>query len=163
MNYIDNVRRNHALEHATVSLLLGKLGPQIRVIGRASHNGFFIYGDFPADLVAECAHEGLARLQHGEAYWAVTPHCGTNIATAGILAGLSAAAVLGNAGHRRENLGNAMVAGMLAVTISQPIGRMIQRRFTTSADLAGTEIIAIETKPSGRYHKIKTRRLASAA
>lgn len=163
MDYIDNVRRNHALEHATVSLLLGRLGPQIRLVGRASNDGFFIYGDVPADLLAECAQEGLARLQRGEAYWAVTPLCGTNIATAGILAGLSAAAVMGAGSRKKDNVGNAIVAGMLAVTIAQPVGRLIQKHFTTSPDLEGTEIVAIETKPNGHFHKVKTRRVATAA
>jgi hypothetical protein len=161
LNYIDNVRRNHALEHATVSLLLGRLGPQIRLVGRASNDGFFIYGDVPGDLLQECAHEGLARLKGGEGFWAVTPLCGTNIATAGILAGLSTMAVLGGNGRRRDKMGNAMVAGMLAVTVAQPLGRLIQRHVTTSPDLDGTEIVSIETRNNGRYHKVKTRRDAA--
>src|SRR3990172_9188106 len=82
--FIGDVRRNHALEHATVSLLISRLGPDLRLIGRASGDGFFIYGDVPSDLLSECAQEGLARLKRGEAFWAVTPLCGTNLATAGV-------------------------------------------------------------------------------
>lgn len=161
-DYITNVRRNHALEHATVQLLIAKLGPTFRLVGRASNDGFFIYGNVPSDKVAECAKEGLERLQRGEAYWAVTSLCGTNIATAGILAGLSTMAVLGDGSRKKDRTSSAVVAGMLAVTVAQPLGRLIQQHFTTSPDLAGTEIVSIETKPGGRYHKVKTRRNAGA-
>ena len=157
LNYIDNVRRNHALEHATVSLLLAKLGPDIRLVGRASGDGFFIYGDVPTQILADCASEGLARLQRGESFWAVTPLCGTNIATAGALAAISSLAVLGN-GHRRDKLGNAIMASMFAVTLAQPIGRWIQKNVTTSPDLEDTSIVSIESRASGRFHKVRTRR-----
>lgn len=157
LNYIDNVRRNHALEHATVSLLLAKLGPDIRLVGRASGDGFFIYGDVPTQILADCASEGLARLQRGEAFWAVTPLCGTNIATAGALAAISSLAVLGN-GQRRDRLGNAIMASMFAVTLAQPIGRWIQKNVTTSPDLEETSIVSIESRADGRFHKVRTRR-----
>jgi hypothetical protein len=159
---IGDIRRNHALEHATVSLLLSRIGPDLRLVGRATGDGFFIYGDVPADLLGECAREGLARLQRGEAFWAVTPLCGTNLATAGILATLSTMAVLGN-GDRRERLPNAILAGIFAVTIAQPLGRMIQRYITTSPDLADTEIVAVESRRNGRYFKVRTRRAQPAA
>ena len=154
---IGDVRRNHALEHATVSLLISRLGPDLRLIGRATGDGFFIYGDVPADVLGQCAQEGLVRLKRGEAFWAVTPLCGTNLATAGILASLSTMAVIGNSG-RKDKLPNAIVAGILAVTIAQPIGRLIQRHITTSPDLLDTEIVSIERRGNGRYYKVRTRR-----
>jgi hypothetical protein len=157
--FIGDVRRNHALEHATVSLLIGRLGPDLRVVGRASGDGFFLYGDMPEPLLTQCAHEALSRLQRGEAFWAVTPHCGTNIATAGTLAGLASMAVLGNGKHK-DRLGMTIIACMGAVIASQPIGRMIQRYLTTSPDLADTSIVSIETK-NGRFYKVRTRRQAA--
>src|ERR1051325_2073715 len=93
--YLADVRRNHALEHATVQLLLARLGPNIRLVGRASGDGFFIYGNVPADAITECAREGLHRLQSGEAFWAVTSLCGTNIATSGVLTAMPALAAAG--------------------------------------------------------------------
>jgi hypothetical protein len=160
-HYINDVRRNHALEHATVSILLGRRGPDLRVMGRASADGFFLYTDTPPALLAECVDEALVRLQRGEAFWAVTPHCGTNIATAGILAGLGSALALGN-GKRSDRLGLAMIAGMVAVVVSQPLGRLIQRHLTTSADLANTEVVSIETK-NERLYKVRTRRMTGEA
>ena len=143
--YITNVRRNHALEHATVSLLLGRLGPDIRVVGRASADGFFLYGDIPNELLSQCAQEALTRLQRGEAFWAVTPHCGTNIATTGVLAGLSTLAVT-SANGQKDRVSRAILVSMLAVVVAQPLGRLIQRHLTTSPDLIGTEIVAIEPR-----------------
>src|SRR5688572_14251227 len=105
LDFLENVRRNHALEHATVSLLISRLGPDLRLVGRASGDGFFIYGDVPPHMLAECAKEGLARLKRGESFWAVTPLCGTNLATAGILASLSTMAVIGSA-SRKDRMGS---------------------------------------------------------
>jgi uncharacterized protein DUF6391 len=158
--YLTDVRRNHALEHATVSLLMGRVGPDLRVAGRASSDGFFLYADAPLALLTECVNEALTRLQRGEAFWAVTPHCGTNIATAGILAGLGSAMVLGN-GKRSERIGGAMIASMAAIVISQPVGRWIQKYITTSPDLDGVEIVSIETK-NERFYRVRTRRVAPA-
>jgi hypothetical protein len=160
--FIGDVRRNHALEHATVSLLLSRLGPDLRLIGRATGDGFFIYGDVPSDVLSQCAREGLTRLQRGEAFWAVTPLCGTNLATAGVLASLSTMAVIGN-GSRKDKLGSAIIAGIAAVTIAQPLGRLIQRHITTSPDLDDTEIVAIESRGNGRYFKVRTRRVVAAS
>ena len=158
---IHNTRRNHALEHATVQLLIAKLGPDLRLAGRASQNGFFLYGNLPSEAVTQCTHEALQRLKSGEGYWAVTSLCGTNIATAGILAGLASTVALGSG--KKRNLQGAMLAGMVAVTVAQPLGRYIQRYITTSPDLEGTEIVSIETKPNSRMHRVTTRRVAAEA
>jgi hypothetical protein len=160
--FVGSVRRNHALEHATVQLLISKLGPDLRLIGRASGDGFFIYGDVPPVALADCARDGLERLQRGEAFWAVTPLCGTNLATAGVLASVASFAVLGDS-PRKDKLGSAMFAGIIAVTLAQPLGRLIQRYLTTSPDLADTEIVSIESRPDGRFHKVRTRRLEAAS
>ncbi|HLF08319.1 MAG TPA: DUF6391 domain-containing protein [Dehalococcoidia bacterium] len=157
--YFGDVRRNHALEHATVSLLLSRLGPNLRLVGRASGDGFFIYGSVPSEVLSQCAQEGLARLQRGEGYWAVTPLCGTNIATAGVLTALASLAVAGNG--QKGRLGTAIAAAMLAVTAAQPLGRLIQQHLTTSPDLEGTQIVSVETRAGGRLHKVRTRRQAA--
>ena len=41
---INSVRRNHALEHATITLMLAQQGP-MRVIGRAGPDGFYVYAN----------------------------------------------------------------------------------------------------------------------
>jgi hypothetical protein len=161
-NIIRSVRRNHALEHATISILLGRLGPGVRMVGRATRNGFYIYGDVPTDRVKESAAEGLARLKRGEVGLAVSPLCGTNLAVAGLLAGASSLLALGNRG-RLERLPNVLLSAMVAVLAAQPLGRLVQRHVTTSHDLAGMEIVAVQQGGQGpaRYHKVETRLRAS--
>jgi hypothetical protein len=157
--YLQDVRRNHALEHATVQLLLARLGPNLRLVGRAGGNGFFLYGSVPADAVRECAQEALRRLQQGEAFWAVTSYCGTNIAVSGFLA--AAASLAAHGRSKKGGFGNAVTAAMFALVVAQPVGRLIQQHITTSPDLDGTEIVSIETQPGGRLHKVRTRRQAA--
>src|SRR5262245_3508682 len=96
---ITAMQRNHALEHGTVTIMLGRPGARYRLIGRAVSDGFYIYGRVPTDLLAECAEEALARFHRGEGSLAVTPLCGTNIAVAGVLAGTLATLAMG--GNRK--------------------------------------------------------------
>jgi hypothetical protein len=159
---IGSVRRNHALEHATVSILMGRLGPGVRMVGRATGNGFYIYGDVPTDRLEESAAEGLERLKRGEASLAVSPLCGTNLAVAGLMAGASSLLALGNR-SRLERLPNVLLSATVAVLAAQPLGRLVQRHITTSSDLADMEIVGIRQGEHGaaRYHKVETRRRGS--
>jgi hypothetical protein len=156
---IGAVRRNHALEHATVSILLGRLGPGVRMVGRATADGFYIYGDIPTDRLEESAAEGLERLKRGEAGLAVSPLCGTNLAVAGLLAGASSLLALGNR-SRLERLPNVLLSATIAVLAAQPLGRLAQRHITTSPDLADMEIVGVRQGGHGvaRHHKVETRR-----
>jgi hypothetical protein len=156
------VRRNHALEHATIAVLLHKLGRDIRVVGRATRDGYYLYADVPTELVEQCTTEALRRLKSGEGHLAVSSLCGTNLAVAGALAGTASLVTLGN-GRRGERLPNVMLASMLAVVAAQPIGRLVQKHLTTSPDLADTEIVGIKLGGRGnaRFHKVQTRRGAA--
>src|SRR2546428_9036412 len=111
---INAVRRNHALEHATISILLNRHGP-MRVVGRAVPDGFYIYGDVPTERLRELADEALTRLQRGEADLAVSPLCGRNIAVAGVLAGLGSSAARAAGPRRAGGVSGAIMAAMLAV------------------------------------------------
>jgi hypothetical protein len=155
---INTVRRNHALEHATITVLLQHLGRPTRVVGRAAADGFYIHSDIPPDRIRESAHEGLARLQAGETSLAISPLCGTNIAVAGLLAGFASILTLGS-GSRRERLPQVLTATMLAVLAAQPVGRWVQKHLTTSPDMEGIKIVDVE--PVGKLfpnlHKVRTR------
>ena len=149
------IRRNHALEHGTVTVLLGRRGTPPRLAGRAVPDGFYIYGRLPADELLSCAREALARMQAGEARLAVTPLCGTNIAVAGVLGALGTFAALG----RRPSLGrlpNAFTLASLGVTLSQPLGRWVQQAVTTRPDLDRVSITGIRRGAGGWIHKIET-------
>jgi hypothetical protein len=152
--WIHNIRRNHALEHATVQIMLARLGPTFHLVGRAASDGFFIFGDIPADVLTESAHDALSRLKRGEDYWAITPLCGTNIAITGIMSSLATIAVL-KSGTRSRQMDKAITASMFAVVLARPVGRWLQR-YTTSADLGRTEIVRVEQR-SKRFFKVITR------
>ncbi|MBI4299792.1 MAG: hypothetical protein HY677_01550 [Chloroflexi bacterium] len=84
-NVFDATRQNHALEHATVSILVNRLGMAVRLAGRATPGGFYLYGDIPEETVSAAAEEALGRLSQGESDLAVSTLCGTIIAVAAVL------------------------------------------------------------------------------
>ena len=158
---IGSVRRNHALEHATIAVLAARLGHDIRLVGRASFSGFYLYGETNEEQVRESAQEALRRLRGGEGYLAISPMCGTNLAVAGLLAGLSSLLALGNR-SRLERTPNVLLASMLAVLAAQPLGGLAQKHLTTHPDLSDTELVSIRRggRGAGRFLKVNTRRAA---
>src|SRR5579859_1301577 len=73
------VRQNHALEHATVTILTNDL-PGLSVSARSNLRGFTIFADLDPVLVRRAADEAMERLRAGEAELAIHPNCGTNLA-----------------------------------------------------------------------------------
>ncbi len=156
MDILASVRRNHALEHATIAVLMARAGPNVRLVGRASTDGFYLYGDVPTDKVRESAAEALARLREGESQLAISPLCGTNLAVAGILAGLASLIALGGR-SRLERLPNVLTAAVLAVVGAQPLGRLVQKHLTTTADVQGLEIVGVTAGHNlTTSHKVET-------
>ncbi len=138
--WIARTRRNHALEHATINVL-GQRCPHLHLIGRSTPNGFYLYGDVATEDVMAAATEALARLQRGERGLAVHARCGTNLATAGVLAGLSSFFVMsGRSKSRLEKLPQVLLAATAAIIVAQPLGRTLQERLTTSTKLEGVVI-----------------------
>ena len=156
-NLINALRRNHALEHATIAVLARRMDLNVRLVGRASFDGFYIYGSIPSEAIKEAASEGLARLQRGESELAVSPLCGTNITVAGILAGIACLLALGNK-NRRQRLPQAILAATWAIMLSYPLGRAVQKYVTTSANLSNVSIKRITRRGIGRQvlYKVET-------
>ena len=157
LDFITALRRNHALEHATMSVLLGKIRAGSRLVGRATPNGFYIYGDTSTEEVSQAAEEGLARLKQGEHNLAVSPFCGTNLVATAMLTGV--AAMLAMRGQKRTNrLPQVLLATLTAVTLAQPVGRLAQKHLTTTADVTALNIAGVTSKGAGMRtrHKIRT-------
>jgi hypothetical protein len=144
MPVVRQVRRNHGLEHATVTILSSRIR-SLRMSGRSSANGFVLFGDVPTEMVEAAAHEALKRMRDGEHHLAIHPNCGTNLVTTGMLTSL--VALLGFAGTKRRDSFNrlpvVMVMMMAAVLYSQPLGMSLQKYFTTDGDPADLEIIGV--------------------
>lgn len=144
------VRRNHGIEHATVSLLTARRADR-RIVARSDTRGFIIFGDIETDELELAVAEALRRLQAGEAHLAVHPNCGTNFVTSGLLAGLAAWAVTSlsvasdqpGEGRKRsawEALPTAFTAATLALFAAQPLGHTLQEFVTTSAQVQGVRL-----------------------
>jgi hypothetical protein len=147
---VSRVRRNHALEHATMNVL-GERYRNLRLVARSSPSGFYVYGDVDTDGVIAAAQEGLRRLKAGQRQMAVHPTCGTNLAVAGILAGMGAFLALGGLSRNRpkgflRNLARlplACAAAMLGVLAAQPLGPLLQAHVTTQADVGELRIVDV--------------------
>ena len=158
--WLDSIRRNHALEHATVAVLLAQSGPR-RLAGRAGVDGFVIVGEVDTDALDRAAKEALRRLQAGQSSLAVSPLCGTNIVVTAALAALGATLMLAF-GRGGQRLPNAFMAAMVCAVAGQPGGRMVQRHLTTLADHGEVEIVGTHSL-FGRMHKVETRRSEGTA
>ena len=156
MSVINDIRQNHALEHATITLLQKQLEGNVRLIGRASLTGFYLYGDVPTKAVEKAAKEALRRLQEGEEDLAVSSMCGTNLVVAGLAAGLaSIIAARGHSGLRR--LDRVFTASIAAMLLAQPLGRLAQKHITTTPDLMNVSIARVVRKVEGKQtrHKVE--------
>lgn len=159
---LSRVRRNHGLEHATIHVLTERY-PNTTFIGRSDGRGFFIYGQVPTEAVWNAVREALERLRNGERALAIHPTCGTNLVTAGILAGTASfLSLLGTKDEdwrkRLQRLPTAVAATTLALLIAQPIGRAAQEHLTTEPNPGSLEIVAVHPLRSGRgnVHRVLT-------
>lgn len=150
---INRVRRNHALEHATIHVLSGKLR-NVSLVGRSTANGFYLYGNVTVEQVSQAVDEALARLRNGERELAVHPGCGTNLVASSSLGGLAAFSVLGLAPRRGrfdlDRLPLAIGAIMLGVIVGQPLGMRLQARVTTNGDPGDLRVRSVTQIAEGR-------------
>ena len=91
---IDSARKNHALEHATMTILADRY-KGVRMLGHSSPAGFILMADLPTEIVTEAVLEAKRRLENGEPNLAVHPNCGTNMAVSSLAGSAVAFSVLG--------------------------------------------------------------------
>lgn len=157
---LRRVRRNHALEHATVTLMLeeGVSGP---LGGYSTPWGFFIVGSLSSEQLTRIVGQALENLSAGHSEMAISPHCGTNMAIAALISGALTRVVLGKKRQGRwKRLPLVLVAVVVGAVLSRPLGAVIQRRFTTLADMEGLEVIAVRKAWPGdvpKLHRVVTR------
>ena len=159
----NRVRRNHALEHATLHILQEK-GISGRLGGISDAGGFWIYGDVPTETLLLAAQEALKRLADGESGLAVHPNCGTNLAVgalaAGGLAWVGMRGTKGKIGRRIARLPIAVLMGIIGYQVAKPLGPKIQEQVTTNADVSGMEVAQVlrhEMVNGISVHRVSTR------
>ena len=148
MEPFATVRRHHAIEHATVTILTER-NPTLRLIGRSDTTGFNIYGEVDKDELNDAALRALARLQNGESALAIHPRCGTNLVVAGLLTALAAILAIGRK-PRLDRIPNVILATTFAAFVAQPLCATLQARVTTSPDARGARIAAIRASQMGQ-------------
>src|SRR6266516_5775841 len=113
-------RQNHALEHATMTILSG-LVPNLSISARAHSRGFIIFGDADLGQLRRALDEALRRLQAGEAELAISPNCGTNLVvgftmvTVGTLLGMTSS-------RARTRIASTAVSSVAGLMAARPLG-----------------------------------------
>ncbi|HRX05321.1 MAG TPA: DUF6391 domain-containing protein, partial [Anaerolineae bacterium] len=101
--FLRRVRQHHAVEHATITILMAR-NPGLQLVGgRSDHRGFYIYGPVQTSALSTAVEEALRRLKNGEARLAIHPNCGTNLVTTGTLAGVAALTAAAIGRYRRAS------------------------------------------------------------
>jgi len=135
------IRQNHALEHATITILGDRI-PELRVSARSSSDGFIIFGDVDLGQLRIALDEALARLLAGESELAIHPNCGTNLAVGVTL--VTIGTMLGfTSTHMRTRVATAAASSFAGWAAARPVGEYVQRHFTTLPDLRGVRVTDI--------------------
>jgi hypothetical protein len=166
MPVIKQVRRNHALEHATVTIL-SQRNPEVTIYARSQPSGLLVFGDLPTAEVAKAVDDALTRLRGGEHQLAIHPNCGTNLVTAGGLSGLAAVLALRvqQIGQKRRTLRQlvgslplVVLAATGALLLAQPLGQTLQLYVTTDAEIGDLHVTDIRRREQGKlvFHIVNT-------
>jgi Domain of unknown function (DUF6391) len=139
------LRRNHALEHATIVVMMER-EPGRKLNGFSTDEGFFVQGVRSTQEVESAAREALRRLRGGEKGLAIHRNCGTTIVASNLLA---AVFFLGTLGLGRLYMGwplylLILVSVVLAFALRVPLSLLLQRFVTTDADLTNAEVGWVE-------------------
>jgi hypothetical protein len=144
------LRRNHALEHATIVVMM-ESEPGRKLNGFSTDDGFFVQGVRSVSEVESAAREAMRRLQNGEKRLAIHRNCGTTIVAANLLAAVFFLVTLGF--FLYFGVGNLylMILGslVLAFALRIPLSLILQRFVTTDADLTNAEVGWVEPAQPG--------------
>lgn len=152
---LSRTRRNHGLEHATIHVLSEK-HKHFSAQGNSDYRGFHlnVYGDVSEDDVREAVEEAYKRMKNGEQHLAVHPNCGTVLLTTAAMGVFATQSAFGLEQRRQKRthmdlsvffggLPSAVLAGVLALILSRPVGLAIQEKFTTDGDLQDMELVRV--------------------
>ena len=155
------MRRNHSIEHGTITLLLEQ-GVRPPLAGLSTPGGFFVFGNVERTQLTGAVNESLRRLHAGDHELAISPYCGTNIVVSATIAGIAAALVFGRSKRKLIRVPIALGAVLASMSLGRPIGKIVQRKYTTLADVHATELAGIiRLAPLGKYslHLVRTREM----
>jgi hypothetical protein len=131
------LRRNHALEHATINILERDYYYN-NLAGYAEDNGFYIIGADNLYYVEEAARKGLDLLKSGYSELAIHKRCGTSLTVANFISAISFLILLLVSGY--FSIINVIISIIIANLLSPYFGGLVQKYFTTSLDIREIEI-----------------------
>jgi hypothetical protein len=145
------LRRNHALEHATIAVMMER-EPGRKLNGFSTDDGFFVQGVRSIAEVESAAREAVRRLHSGEKRLAIHRNCGTTIVAANLLAAVFFLVALGLGFlYLGESYLYLLILGsvVLAFALRVPLSLLLQRFVTTDADLTNAEVGWVEPAQPG--------------
>jgi hypothetical protein len=145
------LRRNHALEHATIAVMMER-EPGRKLNGFSTDDGFFVQGVRSISEVESAAREAMRRLQNGEKRLAIHRNCGTTIVAANLLAAIFFLVAIGLSFlYLAGGYLYLMILGsvVLAFALRIPLSLLLQRFVTTDADLTNAEVGWVEPAQPG--------------
>lgn len=149
------VRQNHALEHATITILSTYV-QDLRVSARSTSRGFTIFGDVDLGQLRRALDEALRRLQAGEAELAIHPNCGTNLVVG--ISFLTLGTILGMTSSRtRTRVASAALSSVAGIAAARPVGQLVQKYITTLPDLRGVHITQIYRRKIFNFTVVEVR------
>ncbi|HVU65919.1 MAG TPA: DUF6391 domain-containing protein [Ktedonobacteraceae bacterium] len=149
------LRQNHALEHATITILSGYI-EGLSMSARSTSQGFTIFGDVDLGQLRRALDEALRRLQAGEAELAIHPNCGTNLAVGVSL--ITLGTMLGLVSNRaRTRVASAALSSVAGYAAARPIGQLVQKYITTLPDLRGVRVTDIYRRKFFNFTFIEVR------
>lgn len=149
------VRQNHALEHATITILSTYI-QDLRISARSTSRGFTVFGDVDLGLLQRAVNEALRRLQAGEAELAIHPNCGTNLAVG--ISFLTVGTILGMSSSRaRARVASAALSSFAGMAAARPIGQLVQKYVTTFPDLRGVRVTEIYRRKIFNFTVVEVR------
>jgi hypothetical protein len=144
---IHAIRRNHALEHASLLVLAAKKGNR-NLAGYSDWRGFWVLGEVDTEDLLAATQEALTRLKAGESRLAIHPNCGTNFAVSGVLAGSAAWLAMAGTGSgwkkKLERFPLVITLVTLVMILSQPLGPKVQSRVTTCPIPGKLQVVSVQ-------------------
>lgn len=150
---LRRLRQSHAIEHATVAVLLEqRQGRRMRAAGLSYPGGFVLLCASEQQEVESAVRLAHARLAAGQYHLAVSDYCGTNI----VMTALGAALAVRLSSRKRGPFTGSIAAAAVALVLSPIAGHELQRRVTTLADVRERvpgAVRQLADTPAGRiYH-----------
>jgi hypothetical protein len=139
------LRRNHALEHATIVVMMER-EPGRKLSGFSTDEGFFVQGVRSMEEVDSAARDALRRLRRGQRRLAIHRNCGTTIVAANLLAAVFFLTALGVGLYMNNWPLYLLIVGSvaLALLLRVPLSLLLQRFVTTDSDLSNAEVGWVE-------------------